>query len=205
MRITKRAEVLQYMEAVHVSTGSKLREHVPVSGAYLDELARGGELTRLGRGMYALPDAEPSIYRSFVEVMAAMPDAVIALTSALSFHGIGTQLPWAVWVAVPRQSRSYVPVGVETPTQMVRMDRAVIGDGVEDHMIEGVTVRVHSVEKAIADCFKYSGRVSLNVALEALKDAWVGGRVDMDRLYEYASRDRVWNKMRPYVEMVQQQ
>lgn len=204
MRTTKRDEVRHYMESVHVSTASKLRDHVCVSGAYLDELACGGKLTKLGRGMYALPSADPSIYRSFVEVAAAMPDAVIALASALSFHDIGTQLPWAVWVAVPRQSRSYVPIGVSTPTQMVRMDRELINDSVEDHVIEGVTVRIHSVEKAIADCFKYSGRVGLNVALEALKDAWDEYRLNMDELYKYASRDRVWNKMRPYVEMMQQ-
>jgi predicted transcriptional regulator of viral defense system len=204
MRITKRDAVRQYMESVHVSTGSNLRDQVCVSSAYLDELVRGGELTRLGRGMYSLPSADPSIYRSFVLVMAAMPDAVIALMSALSFHDIGTQLPWAVWVAVPRQSRSYVPVGVSTPTQMVRMDREIINDGVENHVIEGVTVRIHTVEKAIADCFKYSGRVSLSVALEALKDAWDKDRLDVDKLYEYASRNRVWKKMRPYLEMVQQ-
>ena len=204
MRTTKRDEVLKYMEVVHVSTASKLHEHVGVSGAYLDEIARGGGITRLGRGIYALPDAEPSIHRSLVEVAAAVPDAVITLTSALSFHGIGTQLPWAVWTAVPRQSRSYVPTRLGTPTQVVRMDERLINDGVEEHVFEGVAVRIHSVEKAIADCFKYSSRVSLNVALEALKDAWDGGRVDMDRLYEYARRDRVWNKMKPYVEMTQQ-
>lgn len=204
MATTIKDDVIRYMETVNVSKGPQIRANVGVSRSYLDDLVRNGNLIKIGKGMFALPDAEPSIYRSFVEVMAATPDAVIALTSALSFHDIGTQLPWAVWVAVPRQSRASVPTSVETPIEMVRMDRERLYDGVEEHIIEGVTVRIHCVEKAIADCFKYAGRVSLNVALEALKDAWGKGGLDMDALYKYASHDRVWNKMRPYVEMTQQ-
>jgi predicted transcriptional regulator of viral defense system len=204
MKSVKRDNVLKYMDTIHVSKGPDLHRHTRVSRSYLDALVKNGDLVKIGTGMFALADAEPSIYRSFVEVAAAMPDAVIALTSALSFHDIGTQLPWAVWVAVPRPSRSRAPTSVETPMEVVSMDRRLISDGVEEHVIEGVTVLIHCVEKAIADSFKYAGRVGLNVALEALKDAWDGGRVDMDRLYDYARRDRVWNKMRPYVEMVQQ-
>ena len=204
MKAVKRNDVLKYMDTVHVSKGPDLRKQTQVSRSYLDALVRNGDLVKVGIGMFALPDAEPSIYRSFVEVAAAMPDAVIALTSALSFHDIGTQLPWAVWVAVPRQSRSRVPTSVETPMEVVSMDRGLISDGVEEHIIEGVRVRIHSVEKAVADCFKYAGRVGLNVALEALKDAWGKGRIDADDLYQYASHDRVWNKMRPYLEMTQQ-
>lgn len=204
MRTTKHAAVLKYLEKFPVSGEPQLREYARVSGSYLDKLARDGSITRLGKKTFALPDAEPSLYRSFVEVTAIMPDAVIALTSALSFHDIGTQLPWAVWAAVPRQSRSSIPTSALVPIEMVRMDRERLYDGVEEHVIEGVTVRIHSAEKAIADCFKYASRVSLNVALEALKDAWGKGSLDMDALYKYASRNRVWNKMRPYVEMVQQ-
>jgi predicted transcriptional regulator of viral defense system len=204
MPTSKRDNVLQYMNSVHVSKASQLREHVNVSRSYLDNLVYTGALTKVGAGMYALPGAEPSLYRSFVEVAAAVPDAVIALTSALSFHDLGTQLPWAVWVAFPRQSRSYAPISIETPIEVVRMDQKVIGDGVEEHIIEGVTVRIHCAEKALADCFKYLGRVGLNVALEALKDGWSKNKLDMDKLYEYATRDRVWNKMKPYIEMVQQ-
>ncbi|BDI29460.1 transcriptional regulator [Capsulimonas corticalis] len=169
--------------------------------SYLDNLVATGDLSKVGKGMYVLPGAEPSLYRSFVEVAAAIPGSVIALTSALSFHDIGAQLPRAVWVAFPRQSRSYVPAGVETSVESVRMDRKVLSDGVEEHTIEGVTVRIHSAEKTLADCFKYLGRVGLDETLEALKDAWNKDKLDMDMLFEYASRDRVWNKMKPYIEM----
>ena len=201
---SKRDNVLQYMQSMHISKGSLLREHVNVSRSYLDDLVEKGDLTKVGKGIYALASAEPSIYRSYAEVATAIPDAVIAIVSALSFHDIGTQLPWAVWVAFPRQSRSYVPVSIETPIEVIRMDQNLLYDGAEEHIIEGVHVRIHSVEKALADSFKYLGRVGLNVALEALKDAWGKNKIDMDKLQEYAARDHVWTKMKPYIEMVQQ-
>ncbi len=204
MKATKRDAVLRYLENLPVSGEPQLRDHVQVSGSYLDRLVRDGIIVRLGKGAYALPDAEPSIYHSLAVVTAIMPDSVIALTSALSFHDIGTQIPWAVWAAVPRQSRSSVPSSSQMPTQIIRMDRELLLDGVEEHIIEGVKVRIHSVEKAVADCFKYAGRVGLNVALEALKDAWGKSKINADDLYQYASRDRVWSRMRPYLEMTQQ-
>jgi predicted transcriptional regulator of viral defense system len=61
-------------------------------------------------------------------------------------------------------------------------------------------VRVTNVARTVVDCFKFRNKVGLDVALEALQEAWQGKRVSMDELWHYASLNRVGNVMRPYME-----
>jgi hypothetical protein len=71
---------------------------------------------------------------------------------------------------------------------------------VEEHRIEGVVVRVYSVAKTVADCFKYRSKIGVDVALEALRDALRQRRVTVDQLWTAAAVCRVENVMRPYLE-----
>jgi predicted transcriptional regulator of viral defense system len=76
----------------------------------------GGRLIRVGRGRYVLPQAERSENLGLVLVAAAVPQSVICLLSALRFHGIGTQAPHDVCIAVKqgaaRPRLDYPPVRV---------------------------------------------------------------------------------------------
>jgi hypothetical protein len=54
----------------------------------------------------------------------------------------------------------------------------------------------------VADCFKHRNRIGLDVALEALKDAWAKRKATTDDLWRYAELCRVANVMRPYLEAV---
>jgi predicted transcriptional regulator of viral defense system len=82
----------------------------------------------------------------------------------------------------------------------VRFSGKALTAGVEDHRIEGQAVRIYSLPKTIADCFKYRNKVGLDVALEALKDAWHRRRIRPGDLDEYARVCRVERVMRPYLE-----
>ncbi len=77
---------------------------------------------------------------------------------------------------------------------------AAYRDGIETHAIAGVTVKIYSVEKTLADCFKFRNQIGASVAVEALKDAWKKRRVKTDDIYHFARICRVLNVMRPYLE-----
>ena len=56
--------------------------------------------------------------------------------------------------------------------------------------------------KTITDCFKFRHKVGLDVALEALKDAWRQRKLDMDQVTNFARINRVEKVMQPYLETV---
>jgi predicted transcriptional regulator of viral defense system len=170
----------------------------------LTRLVRQGRLTRVGRGLYALPERSVSEHSALAEVSRRHPRTVACLLSALRFHELTTQVPFEVWVAIPNKARS--PRLDYPPLRTVRFSERALVEGVEEHEVDGVPVRITNVERTVTDCFKYRNKIGLDVALEALKEAMGHGgadrRVCVDDLWRYARMDRVANVMRPYLEVL---
>lgn len=136
-----------------------------------------------------------------VEASLRVPSSVICLLSALRVHGLTTQAPFAVWLAIAGTARR--PRVEYPPLHIVRFSGAAWTTGVETHTVEGEPVRVYGIAKTVADCFKYRNTVGTDVALEALTASWRERRVTMDALWAAAQVDRVATVMRPYLEAVQ--
>ena len=168
------------------------------SRLYLAQLAQRGLVHKVSRGLYALPQRKASEFASLAEVASKHPQALVCLLSALAFHGLTTQAPFEVWVAVDNKARA--PQMPYPPLRIARFSGPALSEGVELHNIEGVPVKITSVPKTIADCFKYRNKIGLDVAMEALKEAWNAKRVSMDELWHYGQICRVQNVMRPYLE-----
>jgi predicted transcriptional regulator of viral defense system len=164
----------------------------------LSRLVESGELERVARGLYRVPDRPVTEHHGLAVASAAIPHGVICLLSALAFHGIGTQLPHEVWMAIERRARR--PTLRHPPLRIVRPSGEAFSSGVEMHRVEGQKLRVYGVAKTLADCFKYRNKIGLDVALEALREAWRARRFTMDELERYAAICRVQRVMRPYLE-----
>ncbi len=165
---------------------------------YLVRLHRQGKLNRPGRGIYTLPDANVTEHHSYAAVAKRVPEAVICLLSALAFHEITTQSPASVWIALRKGART--PAVVSPTLRIVRLSGPSQTEGIEDHKIEGVHVRVYSAAKTVADCFKFRNKIGLDVAIEALKDCLRQKKASINEIYRHAKICRVSNVLRPYME-----
>ena len=166
----------------------------------LTRLIAAGLLDRVGRGLYRLPGHPISEHEGLMVVATKAPQAVFCLLTALQFHGLTTQLPRQVWIAMPRGSHS--PRIDYPPIRMVQMAGRTHLSGVEEHLCNEVKVRIYSPAKTVVDCFKHRNKIGLDVALEALKDAWRTRKASADDLWRYAQDCRVATVMRPYMEAV---
>lgn len=183
------------------SNGLLRARDVELAGAprsKLAQLVQDGQLQRVSRGLYSLPDRPPSEHESLIEVAVKSPQGVICLISALRFHELTTQQSSEVWLAIPH--KAHPPKIDYPPVRIVHMSGDAMGQGVETVIVAGISVRVFNVAKTVADCFKFRNKIGLDVALEALREAWHGKRANMDELWRYAQICRVANVMRPYME-----
>lgn len=156
-----------------------------------------GKLQRVGRGLYTWR-ARPSPHHTIAEAAARVPHGVVCLLSALAFHGLGTQVPHVVWMAIHVKARS--PRVDWPPIKFVYASGRAWTHGVGEREIEGVIVRITSPAKTVADCFKYRTTVGLEVALEALKE-YLGRRGrNIDEILDAAEAARVRRVMMPYLE-----
>ncbi len=169
-----------------------------LSGAGIARLVDQGVIQRVGRGLYALPDREPPANYALATAAKRVPRGVVCLLSALQFHGLTTQLPREVWLAIGE--KDWRPTGGDVRIRTVRFSPLSLREGVETHRVDGVIVRIFNPAKTIADCFKYRNKLGLDVAMEALRDGLRQRKCTVDELWRYAKVDRVSAVMRPYIE-----
>ncbi len=174
-----------------------------VTAATMSRMERAGEVIRLSRGVYQLPDADLDPNHSLAEAAAKrVPKGIVFLVSALAFHGLTDQLPPKVWMAIGPED--WAPQRSGAGIRIVRFTDSLLREGIETHVIEGVSVRVFGVAKTVADCFrhrgKHRGKVGLSVALEGLQEALRQRKATPAEIARQAGKGGVSTVIRPYLE-----
>lgn len=167
---------------------------------YVRLMERRGELQKISHGTYVLTEVAVSEHQTAIEACTRVPRGVICLLSALQFHGLTTQLPYQVWLALPRPIT--IPKVDGIPIRFVTYSQVSYKSGIEVHSIRGAELQVYNVAKTVADCFKFRNKVGTDVAIEALRDSWRQKKLKIDDLEIYAKQCRVWNVMKPYTETI---
>ncbi|MDT5155833.1 MAG: hypothetical protein QOH51_190 [Acidobacteriota bacterium] len=155
-------------------------------------------IVQLGRGLYRLAEAPETEHLDLITVAAKVPDGVICLISALAFHGITTEIPHEVYLAV-RHGKEHPRLDYP-PLRVFRFSEETISAGVEKHKLESVTVRLFNPAKTVADCFKFRHKIGVDVAVEALKLSLGQGKAKPAQILYYARLCRVERVIRPYLE-----
>ncbi len=135
----------------------------------LRQLEADEAVERVGWGLYRLADAEPTERYSIASVCARVPNAIVCLLSALQVHGIGTQLPHQVWIAIPHKAKP--PVLTNVGVRLLRFSGAAWTYGIQEMKFEGVPARITSPDRTVVDCFRFERLVGREAALEALRGA----------------------------------
>ena len=164
-------------------------------------LRDSGDIEQVGRGLYRLSTAPPLSSPDLVPVAIRIPRAVVCLISALAHHGLTTQVPHSVDLALP--SHAQVPKIDGVPLRVFWYSEPSFSAGIETVTMDEVPVRIYSPEKTIADCFKYRNKIGLDLAIEALR-AYRDRtpKPNFQALTKFAQINRVQKVMRPYLEAV---
>jgi len=164
-------------------------------------LRDAGEIESVGRGLYRLSTSPPLTSPDLIPVAIRIPRAVVCLISALAHHGLTTQVPHAVDIAMP--SHAQIPKVDGIPLRVFWFSEPSFSVGIETTTIDDVPVRIYSAEKTVADCFKYRNKIGLDIAVEALR-AWRNSKpqADFQSLSKFAQIDRVQRIIRPYLEAI---
>lgn len=160
-----------------------------------------GVLESVSRGVYRLARLPPLADPDLVTVAIRVPKAVIALVSALHIHGLTTEIPHEVSIALPRGTAR--PRLDWPPLRVYRMSGAMFTSGIETHQRDGIGIRVYGAAKTVADCFKFRSRIGTDVAIEALRNGLSERSFTPAQMLRAARLCRVEAIVRPYLEAVQ--
>lgn len=194
---SQREIAIALLEARGIVRLAELRE-AGVTAATIGRMEEEGEVVRLARGLYQLPDAPLDVNHSLAEAAKRLPKGVVCLVSALAFHGLTDQLPKKVWMAIGRQD--WTPKSGGAPIRVIRFAESLLSENVETHVIEGVPVKVFAVAKSVADCFRHRNKIGLSVAIEGLQEALRQRKATPAEITRQAERGGVSTVIRPYLE-----
>jgi predicted transcriptional regulator of viral defense system len=170
-----------------------------VTAATVSRMAQKGAVVQLGRGLYQLPDAAQDTHHALAQAAKLVPNGVVCLTSALAFHELTDAIPPRIWMALGSKDRK--PRAPEPAMQFVRFGEKVRHDGIGEHAIEGVTVRIYGPAKTVVDLFRYRRkRPGLNLALEGMSETLRQRKATPSEIADYAHRAGVWTALQPYLE-----
>jgi len=163
-------------------------------------LRDSGELDQVSRGVYRLASLPPLGEPDLVTVAMRVPKAVITLISALHFHDLTNEIPQAVSIALPRGTAT--PRLDWPPIDVHRYSGERYTYGVETHYLDGVPVRIFSVAKTLADCFRFRSQIGTDVAVEALRDTLAERKATPAEIMRAARVCAVDKVVLPYLEAV---
>lgn len=179
---------------------SKHLEEAGVSRTQIRRLVERGVIERVGWGLYRSPDASQSERADLAEAARLVPAGVVCLLSALRFHGLTTQNPFEVWLAIDR--KAWRPQVDHPPLRFVYLSGLSLSEGVQRHPVDRVPVRVYSAAKTVADCFKFRNKLGTDVAVEALRAYREAHPKGLDAVWRFAEINRVARVILPYLEAV---
>ena len=194
---TQSERVLDLVRRKGIVRGVEL-DRLGIHRMNLKRLVDHGLLVQRSHGIYEAAAPRMTEHGSIIEIVTRAPKATLCLLTALRLHRLTTQNPFEIWIMIYRKARK---PSIDTPAvRVVRASGPCLTKGVQTMRIDSVDVRVTTVAKTVADCFRYRTTVGTDVALEALRDAWRRKAASMDELVAAAKTDRVATVMRPYLE-----
>ncbi|NEW86217.1 transcriptional regulator [Rhodopseudomonas sp. WA056] len=177
-----------------------------ISPTTISRMKERGDIVQLSRGLYQLAGAAPGVGSSLAEAAKLAPKGVVCLVSALAFHELTDTIPPRIWIAIG--PKDWKPRVTQPLLQFVRFGGKVLKSGIEEHRIEGVTVRIYNPAKTVVDLFRYrqsEGRrfkrsPGLSLALEGMKEALRKRKATPAQIAKYAEEAGVWKVVRPYLD-----
>jgi predicted transcriptional regulator of viral defense system len=195
--LTQRQNLHTLLESRPIVRAYELR-NAGIAGETIRRAVQSGELIRIARGLYQRADSEVETQQALAEAAKRVPKGVIAMVSALAFHGLTDQLPRKIWVAI--SAKDWAPVPSYPPIRIVELRDKYMQHGIEHHRISGVDVPIFSVPKTLADVFRNSKLVDRSVAVEGLRAALEQRKATPGTIAQSAVAADSWKIMRPYLE-----
>ena len=193
---TQRTQALALLKRRGMTRLAEFSE-VGITATTISRMEQAGEVVRLARGLYQLPDAALDAQQSLAEAARLVPKGVICLASALALHGLTDQMPPKVWIAIGR--KDWRPRVTYPPIRIARFPDELLHRSVERKKIAGTPVPVFGVAKTVADLFRYRRTVGDALAIEGLRQALRQRKATPAAIAKEAEAAGVWATMEPYV------
>ena len=168
-----------------------------LSSLDIAELARSQAIVPIKRGLFRWHETESST--SLAEASRIVPEGIVCLLSAVSYHELGTRVPWNTSLAIPMKARK--PVLPEyPPIQLFYFSPLQYETGIMTVQVDDTDVRMYDPEKTLCDCARYRNKIGMDVFREAVAEYMRRPGRDIDKLLTYSRKLRIQSVIQRFAE-----
>ena len=166
-----------------------------VASTTINRMVDDATILRLSHGLYQLPTSFQDVDHDLARVAKQIPNGVLCLVSALYINKVITSKPTKIWVAINKDG--WTPKNLDPSIQLIRFSDKFHSESVIKTEICGVSVKVYSVAKTLADCFRHRNKIGPEIAYKSLELALYYRKTSIRDLIDQAKHRGVTKLVRP--------
>ena len=189
-------KIFELFKNGYLSTKDVVKNGIP--RIYLSILVKEGIIERVSRGLYIKKN---DVYDEMMIIQNRSRYAIISNMSALYLYGIINRIPIRYDVTVPSGYKGSLQNS--TNVNLFYIKKELHSIGLTEFMSDnGYSIRVYDLERTICDVIKNKNNLDIELVNKAVRDYYYNKDKDVIKLYDYARKLNVYNKVRNYFEVL---
>ena len=166
---------------------------------YLTKLIKENKIERVSRGVYVRKNEVPD---DFVVLQSKSKNAIYSNMTALYLHGFSDRIPLKYDITINSGYNGSLQKNNNVNLFYTKKD--LLNLGVIDYKLgTGSTIRVYDLDKTICDIIKNRKKIDAEIFGKAIREYFYSKKKNTLKLYEYAKKMNIYNKVRNTFEVLQ--
>lgn len=189
-------KILNLFKNDYLTTKKVVDNNIPRS--YLSKLTKDNKIERISRGVYIKKN---TLVDEFVVLQSKSKYAIYSNTTALYLHGFSNRIPIKYDITVKSGYKGSLQK--EDNVNLFYTKDELLNLGVINYKLNsGNIIKVYDLDKTICDIIKNKKKIDAEIFNKAIRDYFYSKNKNTLKLYEYAKKMNIYNKVRDTFEVL---
>lgn len=189
-------EILKLFNNRYLTTKDVVEHNIPK--IYLSRLVDEHIIERVSRGIYIKSNDIPD---DMVVLQNKSKNAIYSHMTALYLYGLSNRIPIKYDITVNQGYNGTLQK--ENNVNLFYVKRDLLNLGLTTYMLDsGYEIKVYDLERTICDIIKNKNRLDQEVVNKAIREYFYSNNKNILKLYEYAKKLRIYDKVRNTFEVL---
>lgn len=190
-------KILSLFKNGYLTTKNVTDNNIP--RIYLTKLIKEDKIERVSRGVYIKKNV---LVDEFIVLQGKSKYAIYSNTTALYLHGFSNRIPIRYDITIKSGYKGSLQR--EDNVNLFYTKKELLDLGVINYKLDsGNIIRVYDLDKTICDIIKNKKRIDAEIFNKAIREYFYSKKKNTLKLYEYAKKMNIYNKVRDTFEVLQ--
>jgi len=189
-------KILNLFNNGYLTTKDVTNNNIPK--VYLTKMVRNNTIERISRGVYIKSNDIPD---DMVVLQNKSKNAIYSNTTSLFLHGLSNRLPIKYDITI--KSGYNGSLQNTSNVNLFYVKKELLELGVMNYKLDsGYSIRIYDLERTICDIIKNKKKLDQELVNKAIREYFYSKKKDTIKLYEYAKKLNIYEKVKNTFEVL---